>query len=247
MKQELTHRRALVREHLLDEVVDEVPVGPGELGDETAGVLAPLDRECGELERGDPPLGAFLEGLDVPGCESESRDLGKVLGRLVEGEPQVGGTDLNQLPAHPPASQWQVRVGAAAQHDVDVGRQVREQEGQPPADLAVVHEVEVVEDPPHVTRCCCQLVEQSCQHEFGRHGGGDELQRSRANAGHGGLQRADDVRPEGRRLVVGGVERQPCHASVRALDLLEPAGQERGLAEPRRRGHKRQRGVGAAT
>ena len=33
-QQELAHRLGLVREHLLDEVVDEVPVGPGEPGDE---------------------------------------------------------------------------------------------------------------------------------------------------------------------------------------------------------------------
>ena len=167
-QQELPHRLGLVRQHLLDEVVDEIPVSPGELGDEAADVLAPTDRQRRELQRGDPPLGAFLEGLDVLGRQAYPDVPGEVLGRLVEGEPQVGGADLDQLPAHPPSSQRQVRVGAGAQHDMDVGGQVREQEGDPLADLGVVHQVEVVQDQPHLTRCCGQLVEQGREHELGR-------------------------------------------------------------------------------
>ena len=56
-------RQAL--QDLLDEVVDDVPVVPGEAGDEAGHVLAPGHRQGGELQRGDPPLGPPLECLHV--------------------------------------------------------------------------------------------------------------------------------------------------------------------------------------
>ena len=61
-QQELAHRRRLVGEHLLDEVVEDVAVVAGEPGDEGRDVLAPLQRDGGELQGRDPPLGAVLEG-----------------------------------------------------------------------------------------------------------------------------------------------------------------------------------------
>ena len=62
----------------------------------------------------------------------------EVRGGLVGGEPQVGGPDLDQLAAHPPSSQRQIGVGAGAEHDVHVGREVVQQEGHALADLVVV-------------------------------------------------------------------------------------------------------------
>ena len=130
--------------------------------------VASLERECGELQRGDPPLGALLQDRDVLGGEVQSRRLVEVGGGLVGGEPQVGGPDLDQLAAHPPPRQRQVGVGAGADHDVHVGREVVEQEGHPVADVVAVDQVVVVEDQPHLARCCGQLVEQRGEHEVGR-------------------------------------------------------------------------------
>ena len=81
----------------------------------------PSDGESGELQRRDPALGAFLQGLDVPCREAQSRCFVEVRGGLVGRESQVGGPDLDQLAARPPSSQLQVGVGAGAEHDVDVG------------------------------------------------------------------------------------------------------------------------------
>ena len=52
-------------QHLLDQVVDDVPVVAGEAGDEGADVLSSLHREGGELERGDPAFGPSLQRGDV--------------------------------------------------------------------------------------------------------------------------------------------------------------------------------------
>ena len=247
VQQELAHGLALVRQHLLDEVVEDVPVVPGEPGDEAADVTAPLDRECGELKRGDPPLGAFLQGLDVLRGQVQSRRLVEVRGCLVGREAQVGGPDLHQLAAHPPARQRQIRVGTGAQHDVHVGREVLQQEDHPVADIVTLDQVVVVEDQPDLARCCRELVEQGGEHQIGRHWGGrEELQRTRADTGHRHLERGHHVGPEGRRLVVSRVEREPRHSTVVAISLAQPLGQERGLAEPGRGGHQRQPRLRAA-
>ena len=71
----------------------------------------------------------------------------EVGGRLVGREAQVGGADLDQLAADAPPRQRQVGVGAGAQHQVHVRREVLEQEGHPVADFGAVDEVVVVRAP----------------------------------------------------------------------------------------------------
>ena len=135
LQQEAANRVRLVRQHFLDQVVDEVPVVAGEPGDEAARILAPLQGERGELQRGDPPLGPLLQDGDVRRGQIQARHHIEVRIGLVGGESQVRGPDLDQLAAHPPPSQRQVRVGAGAEHDVHVGRQVLQQEGQAGANI----------------------------------------------------------------------------------------------------------------
>jgi len=65
MQQETANRVGLIRQHLLDEVVDDVPVVPGEPCDESADVVAPLDRERSELKRGNPPLSSVRSSKAV--------------------------------------------------------------------------------------------------------------------------------------------------------------------------------------
>ena len=168
LQQESADRVGLVLQHLLDQVVDDVPVVPGEPGDEAADVVAPLEGERSELQRGDPPLRPLLQGRDVGRGQVQSRHLVEVRGGLLGREAQVGGTDLDQLAAHPPTGQWQVGVGAGADHDVHVGRKVLQQEDHPLADLVTVDQVVVVEHQPHARRRRGQLVQHRGEHKLGR-------------------------------------------------------------------------------
>ena len=72
--------------------------------------------------------------------------------RLVGGEAQVGGADLDQLAARPQASQRQRRVGAGGDHQVDLRREVLQQERHPGLDVVGVDEVVVVEHQHDVVR-----------------------------------------------------------------------------------------------
>ena len=168
VQQELAHRGRLVGEHLLDEVVDDVAVVAGEPGDERRDVRAALQRDGGELQGRDPPLGAVLEGLDLRGGERPGCGCVEVVRGLAGGEPEVGRPHLDQLAPGPPARQRQVGVGAGAQHDVHVGREVLEQEGHPCGDGPAVDVVVVVEHEPHLAGGRGQVVEHGGEHGFGR-------------------------------------------------------------------------------
>jgi hypothetical protein len=99
LDQEAADVGGLPTQHLLDEVVDDVPVVPGEPGDEAGHVVPTPHRQRGQLERGDPAFGASLQGRDVGRSQLESGDVVEVGRRLVEGEAQVSGSDLDQLAA----------------------------------------------------------------------------------------------------------------------------------------------------
>ena len=65
VQQEAAHRRGLALQHLLDQVVHDVAVIPGERPDEPGRVGAPLQRERRQLEPRDPAFRAGLQGGDL--------------------------------------------------------------------------------------------------------------------------------------------------------------------------------------
>ena len=71
----LAHLRRLARQHLLDQVVHDVAVVAGERGDERADVGTSLHGQRGQLQRGDPPLGARLQRRDVARGQSRAPSL----------------------------------------------------------------------------------------------------------------------------------------------------------------------------
>ena len=142
----------LALQDLLDQVVDDVAVVAGEAGDEAGDVVAPLHRERRQLERGDPAFGAPLQRRDVLRRQVQAHHLVEVRRGLVGREAQVGGADLDELAARPQPSQRQRRVGAAGDHQVQLRREVLEQEGHPVVDVARVDDVVVVEHQHDVVR-----------------------------------------------------------------------------------------------
>ena len=73
----------LTVQDLLDQVVDDVAVVPGEAGDEAGDVVAPLHRERRQLEGGDPALGARLQRGDIARRQLQPHHLVEVRGGLV--------------------------------------------------------------------------------------------------------------------------------------------------------------------
>ena len=135
----------LTVQDLVDQVVDDVPVVPGEAGDEAGDVVAALDRERGQLEGGDPAFGARLQRGDIPRRQVQAHHLVEVRGGLVRREAQIGGADLDELATPPQASQRQRRVGAGRDHQVHRCGQVLQQVRHPALDVGRIDHVVVVE------------------------------------------------------------------------------------------------------
>ena len=123
-------------------------------------VVAALHRERRELQGGDPSLGAGFEHVDVRRGDRQAHRVVEVDGGLVGGEAKVGGADLEQLAARPQAGQRQGRVGAAGDHEVDLRRQVLDQERHRLVDLRRFDDVVVVEHQDEVVVDGVQIVEQ---------------------------------------------------------------------------------------
>ncbi|MFE6487492.1 hypothetical protein ACFVGN_31790, partial [Streptomyces sp. NPDC057757] len=145
-EQEVTHVIALAGQDLVDQVVEDVPVVTGESGDEVRDVRAPLECERRQLECGDPALGALLQGFDVRRGKVQSDGFVEV-GRYLDGsEAEVGGAQFDQLAAGPQSCERQRRVGAGADHQVHLRREVFEQERHGRLNVRGVGKVVVVED-----------------------------------------------------------------------------------------------------
>ena len=78
-EQEVADLGGLAGQHLVGEVVDDEPVAAGERLDEAGDLVALRDAaqgERGELEAGDPALGALLERVHVGGGEVQPHHAG---------------------------------------------------------------------------------------------------------------------------------------------------------------------------
>ena len=152
LQQEAPDTLGLTLQDLLDQVVDDVAVVPGEARDEAGDVVSTLHRERRELERGDPAFGAPLERRDIPRGQVQVHHLVEVCGGLVRREAQIGRADLDQFAARPQASQRQRRIGAGGDHQVDPRREVLQEERHAALDVAGVDQVVVVEHQHDVVR-----------------------------------------------------------------------------------------------
>ena len=177
------------------------------------------------------------------GCrQHQSHHLAEVRRGLGGREAQIGGAELDELAAPSQPRQRQRRVGAAGDHQVNLRRQVLQQEGHPVLHLARVDDVVVVEHQHDIVRDGVEVVKQSDKARLARRLGRlQERERTCRTRGRRRLQRGDKVRPEQRGIVVALVEREPRHGPSIGRSGCQPLRQQRRLTEPGRRRHQRQR------
>ena len=120
------------------------------------------------MEGRSPPLGPLGESGDLPGRQRCSRGLLEVRGRLVDGEAQLTGTHLEQLPSDAQAPQRQRRIDAAGDHDTDPRGQSLQQHRHALVDRDSRDHVVVVEDQDQVGVDAQELVEQGRDHDVDR-------------------------------------------------------------------------------
>jgi hypothetical protein len=170
----------------------------------------------------------------------QTHGAGEVRGRLVGGEAQVGGPDLDEVAPGPQPRKRQRRVGAAGDHQVQPGREMVEQELHAGLHVGRVDDVVVVEQQHDVSRRGAEVVEQADEHELDgrRTGFPQQPERVRADIGRHRAQRGDDIGPERRGIAVARVQRQPSGgglAAGRRGHRRHPVDEQGRLAEARRR------------
>jgi hypothetical protein len=176
------------------------------------GAGAAAGRQSRQLQPGGPSLGAVLEGGDVRRIEVEAHDVIEEGVRLVGGEAQVCGAQLEELAtaAQPGQGQWRVR--ARGDGDGDLGRQVAEQERHGLVDVGCVDDVVVVESQHGRPGELVEIVHQADQNGLASLVAVQQRQGLRTHLGATRLDGRDEVRDEPAQLAVLGIERQPRHA-----------------------------------
>jgi hypothetical protein len=235
----LEHRQGERRLPLLvgqpvEDLVDEVPrdQAPADLD-----LLQRIHRtpggtgQQGQLEAGDPPLGAShqlghcagVEGVIPVGVQQAGG------GRLVEAE--VALADLGQPALRPPPGEGEAGVAAGGERQAEVAGCPVHQQGEVVERPPVTKEVQVVEDHHHGVAGPQQVVQQSM--EEGRVVGApvEEDGVGLLAQLHGTGEGSQQVTPEAERVGIEGVERVPARAAA-GRRPLEPVTNEEGLAVP---------------
>ena len=250
VQQEVADLAGLALQHLLGQVVDDVAVVSREAGDEPAASSRPCIDRAASCSAAIHPSVRPSSAATSAAVSSQAHHLVEVRRSLVRCESQVGSPDLDQLAACPQPGQRHRRVSATGDHEVQPRRQVVEQERHRVLDLARVDQVVVVEHQHDVVAGRPDVVEQRGEHHLdrGRLRRGKQLQLVRADPRRRRPQRGDHVAPEGHRVVVAGVERQPCSGLLagRCRRPREPLREQPRLAEAGRCGDEGQLRRGTA-
>ena len=240
-EEEVARGRRLTGQDLVGEVVDDEPVAARERSDEGGDLVAVGDaaqRQRGQLQPGDPALRPLVEHLRVLDRDGEAHGRGEEGVGLAGGEPEVGGTQLDELAAGAQPRQRQRRVGPGGQDDPEPLGQVLDEEGDRLVHLGLGDDVVVVEDQHTGVGVGGEVVDQAGDRVEGRRGGvgrGARLQPGPLQGGH-------EVGEEPGHVVVALVEREPGDTDVGVSlgEAADPLGEDGRLAEPRRRGDQPQ-------
>ena len=228
-------------EDLVGEVVEDEALAATEGIDDRGRIRSVRQGDCCQLEACDPALGALDEALHELRLERETR-VGEVGGRLLAGVAQVIGAQLDEPAVSAQAGEWQRRVLASQQDEMEERRPVVDEETDQSVDRLGRHGLEVVEKEDEGVVSGRDLVEErgTDQVRAGVRPGSEEAQRRRANVRPDRPKRCHDVANETGEIVVGRIEREP---GAGKTARREPAGYGDRLAVSRRSGQEGQAGA----
>ena len=159
-QQQRAHLGRLAGEHLVEQVVGDRALAAGELGDEARGRVVARERQRRQPQPGRPALGALVQAADVARVDRDARP-GQQLARLLGGEVQVGGAQLEQVAGEAQAVQAELRVAAADHDRAQLDGRGAEQLLEAPERRGRAQLVQVVEHQQHLARQPVEPVEQA--------------------------------------------------------------------------------------
>ncbi len=215
---------------LFHQIVQHEMVAAGEGLDEAGDVLMSLHGKRGQLQAGDPALGAGFQRGDICLREIQPHHAVEELGGFGGGKAQIGDAQFGALPPGAQAGQRQVWIFARGDEQVHLRRLVFDEESQGLIDRLGIDRVVVIQDEQKVLRDGGNFVEQGGQNGFDlqRLGGLERSQQPLANSRLDRLQRFYQVRDEPRRIVIPLIQRQP---GDRLPATCDPFADQRGFAK----------------
>ena len=231
------HRRVMRVEHFGDQEIDHVPVRAAESAHQSVPVGGVLQRQRRQIEPGRPSLRLPGQPFDIPGREAEPEAAVQEGVRLLGGEPQVIGSQLEQLAVSAQRRHRQHRLRPAREHELEPGRRMVDEPPDTGAGRDARQPVKVIQDQCDLTHAV-QLVDQARNNHL-HHRCHHRTRRHRVGHGRAGTaQRLDHIRPQHHRVVVALIQRQPPDRFPRGLGLT-PRRQQGRLPETRRTSHQR--------
>ena len=223
---------------LVGERPEEVLAADGELRHDLPDLVTEAQSQRRQVQRGRPALGAPLERRDVGRVERQAQAVAQEAQRLVVGEAQVVGAQVEHLALDAQAPErLQAEVATARVQDAVRARQPREDPVEAVAGGRVVEdEMQVVEDEHDRLGRAGERVEQrdqdaAAQVRIGRLGG---IEGGIEAGSEDVAQRGQHGGPQARAAVVG-VQRHPCDALGLGA-ALAALGEQRALSVARRGG-----------
>jgi hypothetical protein len=119
----------LLLENLRQQVIQNVVMASGKGLHKPLCIFAALDREGGQMQAGNPTLGAVVKGRDVVRRQFTLHYPLQKVERFRFGESEFRLPDFHHLSARPHSGQGQRGVGPGGDGQMQLGRQVLEQEG----------------------------------------------------------------------------------------------------------------------
>ena len=80
--------------------------------------------------------------------------------RLLQRKAQVGAAQFGEVPPGAPAGQWQRRIGAGGQRQVQLGGQMLDQKVEQGVDLAAMNRMIIIQHQDNIVRHIGQIVDE---------------------------------------------------------------------------------------
>src|SRR5215212_324278 len=247
LEQKLPYILGESSQNLLSQEGDDVAVAAAKRLDECMLVLLVLQGEGSEVDPRRPPFGTLEQHREVIGADAKPHLLVQQAIGFILGEGELLGADLVHLSLGPKPSQWQRRVRAARDDEVDVLGEVLQEEGHRVMRALLGHELIVIEHQDDLIGQLRDLVYERGERRFDEplpHGA-----HSQENIGSEVLFFRQDlaqslyyVSPQPYRIVVLLVEGDPGEGHL-GFFYLTPVGQKGRLSVAGRGAHDANLGI----
>lgn len=160
--------RRLAIQHVPGQEFGDFALAARKMADEIGARGALFERERGQLQAGDPALGAMLQGDQISHRQIHGLGLVEQTLRLVQREAQLHVVEIDELALHPHVGEAEGQGTARRHHQMQAGRRIGQQRVEEAADLGCFQELAIVQHQEKRAGTLGKVVDDRCQDEIDR-------------------------------------------------------------------------------